>query len=87
MKREYEFVRLEFERLPPDEQAERAQRFFTLMSRRRTVRSFSPQPVPFEIIETAIRTAGTAPSGAHQQPWRFVVVSDPGLKRRIRQAA
>jgi nitroreductase len=57
------------------------------MSRRRTVRSFSPEPVPYELIETSIRTAGTAPSGAHYQPWRFVVVSDAEIKRRIREAA
>ncbi len=54
---------------------------------RRTVRHFSDAPVPFELIETAIRAAATAPSGANQQPWRFVVVSDPETKRRIREAA
>ena len=57
------------------------------MSRRRTVRTFSPEPVPFELIEASIQTAGTAPSGAHHQPWRFVVVSDPDVKRQIREAA
>ncbi|CAN5346423.1 nitroreductase family protein [soil metagenome] len=57
------------------------------MRARRTVRDFSPEQVPAELIDNAIATAGTAPSGAHQQPWTFVVVSDPGLKRRIRQAA
>jgi len=66
---------------------ERAETFYREMSRRRTVRQFSTDPVPRELIECAIRTAGTAPSGAHQQPWSWVVVSDPDLKRRIREAA
>jgi nitroreductase len=57
------------------------------MDRRRTVRDFSPEPVPFDLIERAIHAAGTAPSGAHQQPWRFVVVSDAEVKRQIREAA
>ena len=57
------------------------------MDRRRSVRAFSPDPVPRELIEIAIRTASTAPSGAHRQPWKFVVVGDPGLKREIRAAA
>jgi nitroreductase len=87
MRRKYEFIPLEFERLEPDEQARRVKDFYELMNGRRSVRSFSSEPVPFELIETAIRTAGTAPSGAHKQPWRFVVVSDPEVKRRIREAA
>lgn len=57
------------------------------MRERRTVRQFSREPVPWELIENAVATAGTAPSGAHQQPWTFVVVSDPALKRRMREAA
>ena len=57
------------------------------MATRRTTRHFSSDPVPREAIEEAIRTAGTAPSGAHQQPWTFVAVSDPELKQRIRDAA
>jgi nitroreductase len=87
MRKKYEFIPLEFERLEPDEQARRVKDFYELMNGRRSVRSFSSEPVPFELIETAIRTAGTAPSGAHKQPWRFVVVSDPEVKRRIREAA
>ncbi len=62
-------------------------RFRELMERRRSVRAFSPDPVPWECIELAIRTACTAPSGAHRQPWRFVVVDDPQLKREIRLVA
>jgi nitroreductase len=57
------------------------------MQQRRTTRHVSRAPVPRELIEAAIRTAGTAPSGAHQQPWTFVAISDPALKARIREAA
>jgi nitroreductase len=81
------FVPLGFERLSEDEQLERSRAFLARMRSRRTVRHFSSDPVPFELVENAIATAGTAPSGAHQQPWTFVVVSDPGIKRRIREAA
>lgn len=63
------------------------ERFYTIMNQRRTVRMFSPRPVAREIIEYAVRTAGTAPSGANKQPWRFVCVSDPALKREIRTGA
>ncbi len=66
---------------------QRAQDFRDLMGRRRSVRHFSPEPVPFEVIAEVVRTAGTAPSGAHKQPWTFCVVGDPDLKRRIREAA
>ncbi|GAB4247174.1 MAG: nitroreductase family protein [Acidobacteriota bacterium] len=78
---------LEFTRLPEPEMRRRAQEFLEVMRRRRSVRDFSPEPVPRELIETAIRVAGTAPSGANRQPWRFVAVSDPAVKRRIREAA
>lgn len=57
------------------------------MRGRRTVREFSPDPVPYELIELAIKTAGSAPSGANQQPWHFTIVSDDEIKRRIRIAA
>ncbi len=57
------------------------------MRSRRTVRDFSPEPVPFALIESAIRTAALAPSGANRQPWHFVVVANAGIKRRIREAA
>lgn len=65
----------------------RAQAFHTEMKQRRTVREFAATPVPIEVIETCLRTAGTAPSGANQQPWRFVVISDAVVKTRIRVAA
>jgi len=81
------FIPLEFERLSPEEQSARAAAYLEAMQRRRTVRDFSPEPVPFSLIETAIRTAMTAPSGANRQPWKFVVVTDAETKRRIREAA
>lgn len=70
-----------------DEMAARAREFYTDLSRRRTVRDFSDRAVPREVVEQCLLAAGTAPSGAHRQPWRFVVVSDPDLKHRIREAA
>jgi iodotyrosine deiodinase len=78
---------LEFERLEPEEAGRRAAAFLELMQTRRSVRQFSPEPVPPELVESAIRVAGTAPSGANQQPWTFVVVADPAVKERIRAAA
>lgn len=65
----------------------RAEAFANEMQLRRSVRDFSDMPVPRELIETCLRAAGSAPSGANQQPWRFVAVSDPAVKRRIREAA
>jgi iodotyrosine deiodinase len=79
--------RMEFKRLPAEEQLRSARQFLETMRLRRTVRMFSSDPVPFEIIENAIRVAGLAPSGANQQPWHFVVVTDPEIKHRIRLAA
>ena len=87
MTTEPRFVPLEFTRYPEAEQLARSRRFLEEMGRRRTVRQFSREPVPYELVENAVATAGTAPSGAHQQPWTFVVVADPELKRRIREAA
>jgi nitroreductase len=72
---------------PEDEMRARAEGFFEEMRRRRSVRDFSPRPVPREVIEACLRTAGSAPSGANRQPWHFVVVGDPSVKRRIREAA
>lgn len=65
----------------------RVRDFLELIRRRRTVRQFSPDPVPRKLIEDCIRAAATSPSGANRQPWHFVVVSDPEIKRRIREAA
>lgn len=70
-----------------DELFRRARDFFEVMQRRRTIRDFSDRRVPREVIEHCIRAAGTAPSGANLQPWHFVAVSDPVIKRQIRVAA
>ena len=76
-----------FTQYPQDEMANRAQEFYKFLKRRRTVRNFSKKDVPLEVIENCILTAGTAPSGANLQPWQFVAVSDPVIKRKIRMAA
>lgn len=73
--------------VPIPEVEERADRFFELMDGRRSVRMFSDEPVPRAAIERAIATASTAPSGAHRQPWTFVLIGDPAIKRQIRIAA
>jgi iodotyrosine deiodinase len=83
----YTPIPLEFERLTPGEQLARSQEFAERMRTRRSVRHFSHEPVPFELVANAVAAAGTAPSGANQQPWTFVVVSDPAVKRQIRLAA
>jgi nitroreductase len=72
---------------PLEEMQERARTFREELQRRRTIRTFAARPVPREIIEECIRAAGTAPSGANMQPWRFVVVSDPEVKKHIREGA
>ena len=69
------------------ERLARAQAFAEALRRRRTVRDFAPTPVPRALIEACLMAAGSAPSGANQQPWRFVAIADPALKRRIRLAA
>jgi iodotyrosine deiodinase len=81
------YVPLDFSEIDPTEQEKRAEEFFRLLVRRRTVRDFSDRKVDFALIEKAIATAGTAPSGANMQPWRFVVVRDPAVKQKIRAAA
>jgi len=73
--------------LSSEEMKRRATSFRDEMQRRRTVRQFSTHPVPREVIDDCLRTAGSAPSGANMQPWHFVVVCDPELKRKIRVAA
>jgi nitroreductase len=73
--------------LSDDERIARARAFADELAQRRTVRDYAPTPVPRAIIEHCLRAAGTAPSGANQQPWRFVAISDPAIKQRIRAAA
>jgi nitroreductase len=72
---------------PPAEMLARSAEFAADVARRRTVRQFSDRPVPEAVIRNCLLAAGTAPSGANMQPWHFVVVTDPALKRRIREAA
>ena len=83
----YRFLPLQYERPDPARQREEAARFLDRMRRRRSVREFSSDPVPLDVIECCVRAAGTAPSGANQQPWRFVLVANPEIRRRIREAA
>jgi iodotyrosine deiodinase len=85
--REPGFIPYQPPRLNEAEMLSQARQFYARMDQRRSVRQFSPDPVPRELIELAIATASTAPSGAHRQPWRFVVVSDPVIKHRIRIGA
>ena len=80
-------IALAFTEYSPAEMLQRAQAFHAEMRQRRTVRDFSPREVSRDVIETCLTTADTAPSGANQQPWRFVVVSDAAVKSRIRNAA
>jgi nitroreductase len=84
---EPQFVPLQFQRLSIERQIQNVSELFENLNRRRTVRDFSAEPVPIELIEKAIMTAGTAPSGANLQPWRFVVVQDAEIKKKIREAA
>jgi nitroreductase len=83
----YDPIPLDFTEYPPDQMRERAAWFYELMAQRRSVREFSDRPVPRALIEDAIRTAGTAPSGANRQPWQFVAIDNPDLKSDIRAAA
>jgi iodotyrosine deiodinase len=76
-----------YREFPPEEMKRRAREFLAEVRRRRTVREFADRPVPREVIEAALLAAGTAPNGANLQPWHFVVVTDPALKSRIREAA
>ena len=81
------FIPLNFQEKSPDEMIERSRSFYLDVKRRRSVRDFSDRPIPDDVIENAIRAAGTAPSGANQQPWHFVVVKSPETKKKIREAA
>ncbi|MFN0245619.1 MAG: nitroreductase family protein [Kofleriaceae bacterium] len=80
-------IRLQYDRLSPGEMIERVRAFADAMASRRSVREFSSEPFPAEIVTEAIRAASSAPSGAHQQPWTFVVVTDRDVRARIRDAA
>ena len=84
---DYPFVSYRKETYSGIEMLERSQFFFDWINKRRTIRDFSDRPVSREVMENIIRTASTAPSGAHKQPWTFCVVSDPSIKKQIRAAA
>lgn len=77
----------QYRRLPEADMLERARAFSAELRRRRTVRDFSDAPVPRQVLEHCLLAAGSAPNGANLQPWHFVAVSDPELKREIREAA
>jgi iodotyrosine deiodinase len=77
----------EYKKYPEEEMIRRAGLYYQHLNKRRTIREFSDKPLPIEVIKSCILTAGTAPSGAHHQPWHFVVVSEPKIKREIRLAA
>ena len=87
MRAGYPFLPYAIDRVPDEVALARGETLYQELETRRSVRSFSPEPVPRACIEWAIRSASTAPSGAHRQPWRFVAVSDPDLKRRFRDGA
>ena len=86
-KSEFPFIPYKGQEFSTEEMQKRAQDFFSYMDQRRTVREYSDKPVPKELVYDLIRTASTAPSGAHKQPWTFCLISDPEIKRLIREAA
>lgn len=84
---DYPYIRYSKPILSEQEMLEHAQSFYESMNSRRSVRDFSDQPVPREVIETILKTASTAPSGAHKQPWTFCIIENPEVKKQIRVAA
>ncbi len=78
---------LDFKEFTDEDMQSRSETFLNEMSKRRSIRTFSDRSVPIEIINNCIQTAASAPSGANKQPWQFVVVKDPAVKAKIRQAA
>jgi nitroreductase len=80
-------IQLKFDNAAIETLKVRSEEFYLSMNKRRSVREFSSKPIPKEIIENIVKTAATAPSGAHKQPWTFCVISNPDLKKKIREAA
>lgn len=80
-------IPLDFQLYPEDEMRARALAFFEMLQKRHSTRDFADKPVPLDVIKQCLATAGRAPSGANQQPWHFVVVTDPAVKHQIRLAA
>ena len=87
MTRSYQAIPLAFDHFTESEMRVRSQQHLLLMQKRRSVRSFASKPVPRDVVENVILAAATAPSGAHQQPWTFVLISDPDTKAKLRAAA
>jgi len=81
------FKKLEYQKTNKSDLAQRSSDFLRKMKSRRSVRHFSDEPIPIEVVENIVKTAATAPSGANKQPWKFVIVSDQEIKREIRKAA
>ncbi len=81
------FHSLEFERKSTDEMLATSKELFERMNQRRSIREFSTEPIPLDVVRNAIATANTAPSGANKQPWTYVMISDPALKKKLREAA
>ena len=85
--KKYKFIKFEHERLETEESMKRGEAFYELMKKRRSIREFSPEIFDVKLLEYAIKTAGTAPSGANKQPWKFIIVKSPEIKKEIRIAA
>ncbi len=83
----YPYIEYTRESYTTDEMLKRSKEFYDWMDKRRTVRDFSDQPIPKDVIENILLAASTAPSGAHKQPWTFCVITNPELKKQIRAAA
>jgi nitroreductase len=83
----YKFINYDFVKYTPEESLIRAQEYYELLNKRRSIRHFSDEKIDMKLIEYAIMTAGTAPSGANKQPWKFIVVESPLVKKEIREAA
>jgi len=80
-------IPFDFERFTESEVIHKSSKFYKTMNKRRSIRFFSDKDVPLKVIKNIVRTAGTAPSGAHMQPWTYVVVRNPDLKKKIREVA
>ena len=84
---EHKFIPFPQKELTKEEQLSNSKVYYELMDQRRSIREFSDEPIAIEVIENIIKTASTAPSGAHKQPWTFCVVTNTELKKQIREAA
>jgi len=82
-----QYIPYDYEKITAREMLENSDSFFRMMDKRRTIRHFSDEEIPIEVIENLVKTASTAPSGAHKQPWTYCIVSNPELKSKIRKAA